>query len=84
MRIMPIAKNQTVLVLNDAEILFSYETPVAAFFFDERKTIRTSEKFSRTTSKHINQWARIANCASCREVNQDYLNALVGDVRRPL
>lgn len=84
MRLTPIAKNQTVLVFDDAEILFSYETPVAAFFFDDRKAIRTSEKFSRTTSKHINTWSRIVNCASCREVNQDYLNALVGSVRRPL
>lgn len=84
MRLTPIAKNQTVLALNDCEILFSYETPVAAFFYDTRNAIRTNEKFSRTTSKHVNQWARIISCAKVREVNQDYLNALVGDVRRPL
>ena len=78
MRLMPIATNQTVLVLNDVEIFFSYETPVAAFFIDDRKAIRTSEKFSRTTSKHINQWSRILNCMECKEVTQDYLVSLVG------
>lgn len=36
------------------KILFSYETPVAAW--TEQGAVRTEQKFSATTSKHINKY----------------------------
>lgn len=61
MQINPIAPNQTEVTLNDGTvILFSYKTPVAAFLpdadQDDGAFIRTRQKWSVTTSKHINAW----------------------------
>ena len=48
--------NQTQITLADGTvILFSYETPVAAFV-PGTGYCRTDRHFSRTTSKHITQW----------------------------
>ena len=56
MKIKTLASNMTLLVLsNGAEILFSYETPVAGH--DETGiAFRTTEKYSATTTKHINKY----------------------------
>ena len=55
MRIKSIKSNMTELHLNDGTIvLFSYETPVAAR--TDLGFVRTEERFSVTTSKHITQW----------------------------
>jgi cytochrome b len=73
MKIKPIAANQTELHANSgAVILFSYQTPVAAQLA-EGGFIRTSTKWSKTTSKHINQWLQ---GASAREVDQSYLDGM--------
>ena len=81
MELKPIGSNMTTLTLNDGtEILFSYETPVAGFgrvaegqcgncFF------RTDEKFSKTTTRHINKYLEGANAAV---VPQDQIVNLVG------
>ena len=56
MNLTPIKANMTELELtNGILILFSYKTPVAlvepdGYFY------RTSKFWSRTTSRHINQW----------------------------
>ncbi len=56
MNIKNIGPNQTELHLNcGAIVFFSYETPVAAQLPDG-SFIRTSTKYSVTTSKHINRW----------------------------
>jgi hypothetical protein len=56
MTINPIAANQTVVEHEDGrQVFFSYKTPVAVFI-PSRGYLRTSEKFSVTTSKHVNQW----------------------------
>lgn len=55
MKINVIGANQTLVHLPVGTILFSYETPVAAYV-SGRGYVRTAEKFSKTTSKHINQW----------------------------
>jgi hypothetical protein len=74
MRIKPIASNMTELLLNDGtQVLFSYETPVASW--KDGQFYKTSYKWSRTTSKHINKWA---HCAV--EMPQDYFNNLVKGV----
>ena len=59
LRLKQIGSNKTELTYRteageDISILFSYETPVAGY--DEHGAFRTDEKFSSTTSKHINQY----------------------------
>lgn len=54
MKLNQIASNQTELRTNNAVILFSYSTPVAACV--DGTFYRTSKKYSVTTSKHISQW----------------------------
>ena len=57
MQIRPIGSNQTELIKDDGTIvLFSYETPVAAYL-PERGYVKTSKKWSQTTSRHVNKWA---------------------------
>lgn len=61
MKVQPIGSNQTqVSLANGTEVLFSYSTPVAALV-PGKGWIRTAEKWSVTTSKHINAWLR-KNC----------------------
>jgi hypothetical protein len=56
MRIKHIAANMTQLELQNGSVyvLFSYETPVASF--QDGKYYKTSQKWSKTTSRHINKW----------------------------
>ena len=53
-------------------VLFSYKTPVAALV-PGKGWIKTSTHYSRTTSKHINQWIQ----APATEVDQWDIDALV-------
>lgn len=58
MKLKPLGSNQTTIELADGTvILFSYETPVAAFV-PGQGYCATHKYFSRTTSKHITQWLR--------------------------
>jgi hypothetical protein len=54
MKIKQIASNMTEATVNNITLLYSYETPVAGY--DEHGAFRTDEKFSVTTSKHINKY----------------------------
>ncbi len=75
MQLTPIAPNQTELRLNDGtEVLFSYRTPVAAKLPDY-EYVRTTTKWSTTTSRHINKWLGGVNA---NEVSQSYFDNLVG------
>ena len=47
--------NMTELDLGFAQVFFSYETPVAARLTDG-SLVRTDERYSVTTTKHINKW----------------------------
>jgi len=77
MKLSPVGSNTTEITLSDGTvILFSYKTPVAACYGDGRGFIRTSHKWSVTTSRHINKWLAGANA---REVPQSVLDDL-GDV----
>ena len=58
-----IAENQTELTVGDVTVLFSYQTPVAAF---NRATLEkfavdpsTLSKPSRTTAKHVSMWLEL-------------------------
>ena len=77
MKVQPIGSNQTEVSLADGtEILFSYGTPVAALV-PGKGWIRTAQKWSATTSKHINAWLR-ANCGgTVQDVPQWELDQLV-------
>ena len=63
MKLKLIGSNQTELNLEDGtQVFFSYETPVCviteAMHLGKKQTrvCVTKEKYSRTTSKHINNW----------------------------
>ena len=76
MLLTPIASNMTEIETDDARILFSYRTPVAAYVFGVGY-VKTDKWWSVTTSRHINKW--IGNCTT-REVSQTYLDNLVQGV----
>jgi len=80
MKLIPLASNQTeVKFENNIYVFFSYRTPVAAFV-PGMSFIRTKEKYSRTTSKHINKWLASsgANRSTVTEVDQSVIDNLVG------
>jgi len=71
-------------------VLVSYETPVAARVFDEVlidgfthkcALIRTSKKWSKTTTRHINKWLRdtFSDTApkSAKEMPQEFFDSLL-------
>jgi hypothetical protein len=55
-RLKQIASNMTILNKSGYDILFSYETPVAVYDHQRGEYLRTEQKFSQTTSRHINKW----------------------------
>lgn len=54
MKLREIGSNQTEIILDNATVLFSYETPVAAWV--NGKGYRTDKFWSNTTSKHISRY----------------------------
>ena len=72
MKVKNIGSNMTELVLGDVVVLFSYETPVAAS--TEGGYIKTEEKYSSTTTKHVNKWLEGVNA---KIVPQATINSLV-------
>ena len=72
MKISNVGSNMTQLTIDGAVVLFSYETPVAACIDGEY--VRTSKKWSVTTSRHINKWL---NGVVAREVSQDHLDGVI-------
>jgi len=73
MKLTPIGSNQNMITTNKGDqVLFSYQTPVAAYVDGEY--IRTSTKWSRTTSRHITKWLE---GVLAKEVDQSILNGLV-------
>ncbi len=47
--------NRTLLLLDDTEVFFSYNTPVAAFI-PARGYVVTTKKYSVTTNRHIREY----------------------------
>jgi len=77
MKIQKIGNNETVLTFKSGvSILFSYETPVAAWAGSNIGYVKTSKKWSVTTSKHINKWLS-STSSEVKEVEQEYLDNLV-------
>jgi len=52
----PIKTNLNVLSLPMGDLLFSYKTPVAFYEMNTGNYYKTEYKWSKTTTRHINQW----------------------------
>ena len=79
MKVTPIAPNQTEVELSDGTcVLFSYKTPVAALV-PGRGWVRTSTKYSYTTTKHVNHWLleNVGRTDCVPSVEQSYIDQLV-------
>jgi len=63
----------TELVTGGCTVLFSYETPVAAYT-PTQGYVRTSKKWSVTTSRHINKWL---DGVTAEERPQEFLDSLI-------
>ena len=84
MKIKQLASNMTELEIGPITVLFSYSTPVAGFNPthgpNDTGHFKTTEKYSRTTTKHINKYFREEwgiNPLSVKEVDQTYIDGLV-------
>ena len=77
MKIKNLDSNMTLLVLsNGAEILFSYSTPVAGH--DETGiAFRTTEKYSVTTTKHINKYLRDSHSHIVEEYSEEHIRSML-------
>lgn len=76
MKLKVVGSNMTEVEAGNALVLFSYSTPVAARYMNpagETEYIKTSKKWSATTSRHINKWL---DGVAAREVSQDFMDAL--------
>ena len=73
MKLKQIGSNMTLVDLNNASILVSYETPVAAFI-EGHGYLKTAKKWSKTTSRHINKWLEGINA---EEKSQEFFDNLL-------
>jgi len=79
MNIRTIQNNLTVCAFdNGAEIAYSYETPVAGFS-PGLGYFRTSQKFSVTTSRHVNKYLG-ATCGKVTTLEQAAIAAFAASV----
>ncbi len=70
MQVRNIGSNQTEVRAADKLVLVSYETPVA--YIDSAGLAHVSkEKYSRTTTKHVNQWLQSHNIGPEKTVLED-------------
>ena len=75
MKIKNIGSNMVEVQTEKATVLVSYSTPVAACLHTAPfGFIRTSKKWSVTTSKHINKWL---DGAKAKEVDQSVLDTIL-------
>lgn len=76
-----IGSNMTEVETSKAIVLFSYATPVAAFF-PGKGYIKTESYYSKTTSGHITKWlqAQVGNngMPEVETVPQHVISGLVG------
>jgi hypothetical protein len=73
MRLIKLGNNESELDLGFCQVFFSYQTPVAARLTGGA-LVKTSEKYSSTTTKHINKW--LDGCQAL-ERDQDFLNDIL-------
>jgi hypothetical protein len=68
--------SMTEVEMGDLTILFSYQTPVACHI-QGRGFFRTSEKYSNTTTRHVNTWLKIENASRAEEKPPEWFDSLV-------
>lgn len=77
----PVGANQTEIELDDdTTVFFSYATPVAVFI-PGKGVVKTSKKWSVSTSKHINKFIARTGAKTITEKPQEFFDKLV-DVRK--
>ena len=75
MQLRQVGSNQSKISFADGkEVFFSYETPVAAFI-PSLGYVKTSQKWSRTTSRHISNYSS----AYADEYPQSFFNSLLDE-----
>ena len=74
MKIRNVGSNMTELLVNGYTVLFSYETPVAAW--TPHGYARTSHKWSQTTTRHINKWL---DGVTAEEMPQEFFDSIIGE-----
>jgi len=70
-----IGVNQTIIGTGNKEIFFSYKTPVA--ICEDGVIYKTEKKFSKTTSKHINNFIKHVGINIIKEKSQEFFNSLL-------
>lgn len=86
MNLKPLAANMTELELaGGVKVLFSYRTPVAAVVFIDgmAQAVKTEKRWSNTTSRHINKWAKDfpAFLNNWDVKPQEYFDNLIAEVK---
>ena len=77
MKVQILGSNQTEVIFSKGHsVFFSYETPVVLTIGGE--VFRTTEKFSKTTSKHINHYI---GCQESYEISQEEIEKALGSIR---
>lgn len=77
MKLQNVGSNQTTLELaNGTIVFFSYNTPVASFV-PGIGFLKTNTKWSKTTSKHINQWLADQGSRKAEERDQEFFDNLI-------
>ena len=75
MKVRNVGSNMTELVTDGCTVLFSYETPVAAYT-PTQGYVRTAKWYSQTTTRHINKWLDGVNA---EEMPQEYFDNITGE-----
>lgn len=76
MKLKQLGTNRIELEFENARILISYETPVAAWIAGEG-WYKTEKNWSRTTSKHITQWGNHEGVTLTQTRPQEFFNHLL-------
>jgi len=76
MKLKSLGANQTEIDIDGGmKVLFSYETPVAAFDAKTGRAFRTTAKWSTTTTRHIDKW--IGDNPQVSYMAQDWFHRIV-------
>jgi len=82
MNLKPIKANMNEVELANANVLFSYRTPVALQIKSTGEVFKTSKYWSRTTSRHINQWVKeFTEPEKVKEKPQEYFDEFSNEVK---
>lgn len=78
MNLKKLGNNETQLTVGMTEILFSYNTPVACYNHATHEAFKTEKYWSKTTSRHINNWFDLTKP---KTKPQEFFDALVVEVK---